>query len=251
VWPLSGKAGRKQWTYNGINDEASIATGFYCKRFVIPSIPAASAAYNSNTGGGSGMDWIEMRFAEVILNLADCANETDNLTEAKSMVRLIRQRAGIAAGGSLDYGMSGITTKAAMRSLILRERQVEFALEGARGFDLRRTRNLGLITNRQSYRVSAKPPYYPGTTRSGALPTDIFLDKPDAFGVKPRDTINVSNLAVYDKIFTPGTVASMEGSNTIILPDRYYAYPLPNLFTQTPAIQQTNGWSGGNFDPFQ
>lgn len=249
TWPLSGKAGRKQWMYNGINDEGSINTGFFSKRFVNPSLTPAQAVYNSNTGGGNGMDWIEMRFAEVVLNLAECANETGNLTEAKDMVRLIRKRAGIVQS-TFDYGLSVATDKVSMRNLILRERQVEFALEGARGFDLRRTRNLGLITGRQSYRVSTKAPYYPGITRAGALPTDIFLDKPDAFGVKPRDTINVNNIAVYDKIFAPGVVASLEGANTVILPEKYYVYPLPTLFTQTPAIQQTIGWAGGTFNPF-
>ena len=54
------------------------------------------------------MDWIEMRFAEVILNLAECANETGRLTEAKDMVRAIRQRAGIVAG-AFDYGLSVAT----------------------------------------------------------------------------------------------------------------------------------------------
>ena len=252
AWPLSGKATRKQWTYTGVLDETggTIITGFYCKRLCNPSISAAQAVYNSNTGGGSGMDWIEMRFAEVVLNLAECANETGNLTEAKNMVRLIRQRAGIAAG-AFDYGLSVATNVVSMRSLILNERQVEFAMEGARNFDLRRTRNLGLITNRLSYKLTPKPPYYAGLTRTGALPTDIFLDKPDAFGVKPRDTANLNNLAVYTKIFTtPGTTASLEGTNTIVLPDKYYVYPLPTIFTQTPIILQTNGWAGGAFNPY-
>lgn len=253
AWALSGKATRKQWTYTGVLDEtaASIVTGFYCKRLCNPTLSAVQAQYVSNSGGGSGMDWIEMRFAEVILNLAECANETGNLTEAKNMVRLIRQRAGIVAG-AFDYGLSVATDIPSMRTLILNERQVEFAMEGMRNFDLRRTRNLGLITPRLSYKVSVKPPYYPGITRTGALPTDIFLDKPDAFGVKPRDTANLNNLATYTKIFvTPVATASLEGTNAISLPDKYYVYPLPTLFTQVPVIRQTNGWAGGSFDPYQ
>ena len=75
------------------------------------------------------MDWIEMRFAEAIMNLAECANETGRLTEAKDMVRLIRQRAGIVAG-TFDYGLSIATDAASMRSLILNERMIEFAMEG-------------------------------------------------------------------------------------------------------------------------
>ena len=250
AWALSGKATRKQWTYTGVLDEsaATILTGFYCKRLCNPTLSAAQAVYNSNSGGGSGMDWIEMRFAEVILNLAECANETGNLTEAKDMVRLIRQRAGIVAG-AFDYGLSVATDIVSMRSLILNERQVEFAMEGMRNFDLRRTRNLGLITPRLSYKVAVKSPYAAGTGTTAGI---IYLDKPDAFGVKPRDTANLSNIATYTKIFvTPVATASLEGSNAISLPDKYYVYPLPTLFTQIPVIRQTNGWSGGTFDPYQ
>ncbi|MBL7742187.1 MAG: RagB/SusD family nutrient uptake outer membrane protein [Chitinophagaceae bacterium] len=248
-WALSNKPTRRQWSYTGVLDETAgtIVTGFYCKRLCNPTLTAAQAVYNSNSGGGSGMDWIEMRFAEVILNLAECANETGNLTEAKDMVRLIRQRAGIVAG-AYDYGLSIATDAAQMRSLILNERQIEFAMEGMRYFDLRRTRNLGLITARQSYKVAPKPPYYAGT---GTVAGRIYLDMVNASGFKPRDTANLNNLSVYTAMFNTPVIASLEGSNVINIPDKYYVYPLPNLFTQTPVIQQTIGWSGGTFDPYQ
>jgi len=249
-WALSGKSTRKQWTYTGVLDETagSIITGFYCKRLCNTSISAAQAVYNSNTGGGSGMDWIEMRFAEVILNLAECANETGNLAEAKNMVRLVRQRAGIAAG-AFDYGMSVATDVVTMRKLLLNERQVEFAMEGMRNFDLRRTRNLTLLTPRLSYKVAPKPPYFAGT---GNVAGRIYLDMINAAGYKPRDTANLNNPAVYTSMFvTPVPTASLEGANTIVMPDKYYMYPLPTLFTQTPVIQQTNGWAGGTFNPYE
>jgi len=253
AWPLSGKSTRKQWSYNGVLDEPSgtIVTGFYCKRLTNPTLTAAQSVYNSNSGGGSGMDWIEMRFAEVVLNLAECANETNRLAEAKNYVRMIRQRAGIVAGG-FDYGLGAAGDITSMRSLILNERMVEFCMEGKRYWDLRRTRNLGLISARQSYKLAAKAPYYPGITRTGALPTDIFLDKPDAFGVRPRDTANLNNKAVYTKIFTtPGAIASLEGSNVINIPAKYYFYPFPNFFSQNFFLEQTAGWINGTFDPLQ
>jgi hypothetical protein len=124
-------------------------------------------------------------------------------------------------------------------------------MEGMRNFDLRRTRNLNKITNRLSYKLVCKPPYYPGVTRTGALPTDIFLEKSTS-GIIPRDTANFNNRTVYTSMFTvPVVKASLEGTNTISLPDKYYVYPLPNLFTQTPAIQQTIGWAGGTFNPYE
>ena len=252
-WPLGGDATRRQWQYNGVVDEqaSSIVTGFYCRRFSNTSLTSSQAVYASGTGGGSGMDWIEMRFAEVVLNLAECANETGRLTESKDMVRRIRQRAGISAG-SFDYGLNLATDITTMRSLILNERQVEFAMEGKRYHDLRRTRNLHLITARQSLKYGAKPPYYPGVTRSGALPTDIFLDKANAQGIKPRDTANLNNPSVQAAMFNAPTIASIEGSNVINMPANYYFYPLPNFFSQNSfVIEQTLGWINGTFDPLQ
>lgn len=249
-WPLGGDATRRQWQYNGVLDEqaSSIVTGFYCKRFSNTSLTSSQAVYASGTGGGSGMDWIEMRFAEVVLNLAECANETGRLTEAKDKVRLIRQRAGIVAG-SFDYGLSVATDATMMRSLILNERQVEFAMEGKRYHDLRRTRNLHLITARQSLKYGVRDPYRAGT---GTDPTKIYLDKPNAQGVKPRDTANLNNPSVQLAMFNAPTITSIEGSNVISMPSKYYFYPLPNFFSQNSfVIEQTMGWINGTFDPLQ
>jgi hypothetical protein len=252
AWPLSGKALRKQWNYTGVLDEPAntIVTGFYAKKITNPTLQASQALYNSNSGGGSGMDWIEMRFAEVIMNLAEAANETGRLSEAKDMVRLIRKRAGIVIG-SYDYGLAVATNMAEMRDLILKERQVEFAMEGKRHGDLRRTRNYGLITARFNFKWTAKPPYYPGVSRTSPQPTDIYLDKADAQGVKPRDTANLNNISVYDAIFKRER-SSIEGNNVINIPEKYYFYALPNFFNQaTYTMEQTKGWTGGTFDPLQ
>jgi hypothetical protein len=253
AWPLSGKATRKQWTHVGVPDEPAntIITGFYLKRFTNPTLTPTQSVYNSNTGGGSGMDWIEMRFAEVILNLAECANEIGNVAEAKNMVRRIRTRAGIVAG-TFDYGLSVATNTQSMRSLILNERQVEFALEGKRYWDLRRTRNYGLISARQSHRLSAKLPYVTGNPPASPVAGRIYLDAPDALGVRPRDTANLNNPSVFNAIYNTATIASLEGSNVINIPDSYYFYALPNWFNQNSfTIEQTQGWINGTFDPLQ
>ena len=120
-------------------------------------------------------------------------------------------------------------------------------MEGMRYFDLRRTRNLNLITARQSFKVTPKAPYYAGT---GSTAGRVYLDMLNASGFKPRDTANLNNQAVYTAMFTSAT-ASLEGTNVISIPDKYYVYALPNLFTQVPVIQQTIGWPGGTFDPYQ
>ena len=255
IWPLSGKATRKQWSHNSVPDEAAstIITGFYCKRLTNNTLTPAQSVYNSNSGGGSGMDWIEMRFAEVILNLAECANETNRLAEAKDNVRRIRQRAGVVVG-SFDYGLAVATDAASMRTLILNERMVEFAMEGKRYWDLRRTRNYGLISARLPYKLAAKLPYVAGNLPSGGpVAGRIYIDVPDALGVRPRDTANLNNQSVYTAIYTtPGsTTPSLEGSNSINIPAKYYFYALPNFFSQSFFLEQTAGWINGTFDPLK
>ncbi|WP_164972789.1 RagB/SusD family nutrient uptake outer membrane protein [Lacibacter luteus] len=254
LWALSGKATRRQWQYNGVIDETSstIVTGFYNRRFCNTTLTPTQAVYASSTGGGSGMDWIEMRFAEVIMNLAECANETGRLADAKNYVRAIRQRAGIVAG-SYDYGLGVATDAASMRTLLLNERQVEFAMEGKRYNDLRRTRNLGLLAARQSYKLAPKSPYFAGALPSGGpVAGRIYLDVPNTQGQRPRDTVNINNLASFSMVFTlPGTVASLEGSNVVSIPNKYYFYALPNWFSQNFFIEQTQGWVNGTFDPLQ
>ena len=195
------------------------------------------------------MDWVEMRFAEVVMNLAECANETGRMTESKDMVRLIRKRAGIVAG-SFDYGLSIGTDIPTMRDLILNERQIEFAMEGKRFWDLRRTRRLHLLTGvvRQGMKWTPKSPYLAGT---GSAAGKIYLDQSDAFGVKPRDTANLNNVSVYNAMFTT-SFQSLDATQPISIPETYYFFPLPTWFLNSSyLIEQTAGWPGGSFDPLK
>lgn len=251
VWALSGKSGRRQWNYFNVTEDNSkqSTTGFYIRKISNPAISALGAFYNSNSGGGSGMDWIEMRFAEVLLNYAECANATGRMAEAKTLLVKLRKRAGIVAG-SKNYGLDLATTTAELADLILKERQVEFAMEGKRYDDLRRTRTFHLLTGttRQGYRWTVKAPYTLGAT-AGTDATKIYLEANNALGFKPRDTININNAANVNKIFTP-SIISLDTTTPINYPTNYYFYPLPtNFLNSTVKIEQTMGWSGGTFDP--
>ncbi|MEI6950045.1 RagB/SusD family nutrient uptake outer membrane protein [Paraflavisolibacter sp. H34] len=254
VWALSGKGGRRQWVYQNLVEDGSnvSATGFYTKKFSIPSLSATAAVYNSNTGGGSGMDWVEMRFAEVLVNYAECANEIGNLSEAKDLVRLLRQRAGIVAGAQ-DYGLALASTADQMRDLILNERAVEFAMEGKRYHDLRRTKRFHLLsgTVRQGIRLTAKDPYIAGNPPANPVAGKIYLDALTPTGARNRDTININNKEVYNKIFKVDLV-TLDGANSITYPQNYYFYPLPSgVVSSSYVIEQTIGWPGGTYDPLK
>jgi hypothetical protein len=88
----------------------------------------------------SGTDWPIIRYAEVLLNYAECAAMTGK-SEAGTPVAIlgqIRQRAGIPAAN--NYGLGTLTSKADLIYALLHERGIELALENHRFFDLRRWR---------------------------------------------------------------------------------------------------------------
>ena len=75
---------------------------------------------------------IELRYAEVLLNLAEVACGAGELSMAESYLNQVRSRAGVSTDNYYDG------TQAGLMSAILYERQVEFAYEGKRFDDCRR-----------------------------------------------------------------------------------------------------------------
>lgn len=238
VWPLSGNLTRKQWTYVGAINESG-DRGFYCKRFSSPNLPYGSVRVASDLGG-SGMDWIELRLAEVMLNYAETANETGDLSLAKSLVRELRQRAGIIAG-TQDYGLALANDKDQLRALIANERMVEFAFEGKRNDDLRRTRKMHEL--------------------SGALTAlrfqviddakKKFLETVNPTGKMNRDTLDMTNKASVKAFFKYPLIEIQPASNgPFAMPEFYYFFGLSNQFmNSSPLLEQTIGWEAGTFDP--
>ena len=79
--------------------------------------------------------FIEMRYAEVLLNMAEIACGAGHADEAYEYLKLIRQRVGYEPGNEgLPSGNDAATCFAA----ILYERQIELAFEGKRFDDMRR-----------------------------------------------------------------------------------------------------------------
>lgn len=237
-FPLSGKSTRRQWAYTGERLEGSklTGTGFYLKKFSSPDLLSGSVRY-SNDFGGSGMDWIEMRFAEVIMNYAECANETGNLQEAKDLVQQIRVRAKIVQG-TKNYGLDLATSQDEMRDLIMNERMVEFAFEGKRFHDLRRTRRMHLLSGQTIDRVV------------WSTSNKTFLETINDNGVYNRDTVDITNKETVDRFFSfkiePVVTTAM------VIPEYYYFFALPSTFmNSSPLLDQTMEWDGGTFDPLK
>lgn len=240
TWPLSGNDKRRQWTYSGAINEGSIR-GVMCKRFTLANISSGNVRYQNNIGG-NGMDWIEMRFAEVMLNYAETANEVDNSALAKDLIRQIRIRAGIEQGSN-DYGLGSIGGKEAMRDFILNERMIEFAFEGKRNSDLRRTRKMHLLTGSMS---TIQIALVNGNTTKAQLEA---IDP--ATGLRFRETLDINDKDVYLTYFRPWSHDyGSTNYGPYAVPEFHYFYTFHNDFVNKGAnIEPTIGWSGGTFDP--
>lgn len=86
----------------------------------------------------SAAQLIELRYAEVLLNLAEVSCGAGHADEAVSLIAKIRERAGYKAADNYGLDASLASDRAACMSAILYERQIEFAYEGKRFDDMRR-----------------------------------------------------------------------------------------------------------------
>lgn len=239
IWGLSGTAGRRQWAYQGITvDKGHVTpTGFYCRKNIDTTISAANTLYGKTF-------WVELRYAEVLMTLAETANMTGNQALAYQMLEAIRKRAGISANSDGLYGLAPGMSQAQMETAILNEREVEFAFEGKRYDDLRRTRTFDQLngTSRKVFVLWFKPAY-----------TVAKMEAINAItGLAPVDTINMDG-ADYTKYFNH-TFQVLNSEPVINFPTTYYSYAIPSSdISKEPAMQQTMGWlfagGAGTFDP--
>lgn len=223
IWELSGKTGRRQWTYQGFSSVTSTQTGFFCRKAVDPT-------YTPYYTERSSTDWIEIRFAEVLMNYAEAAAETGHTNEAYDVLKRIRKRAGITEGNNGLYGLASGMNKDEMINAIMLERKIEFAFEGKRYWDLRRRRLFASELN--------------GKRRHGLLPV-LKIDKGEFESI--CDQIDPD--AQYTTYFKDSVVI-LDEKFEINYPDNYYFYAIPTSHIETNSnIQQTQGWDNGTFNP--
>ncbi len=109
-------------------------------------------AFSYNDGGDnqgfrlSHASYLELRYAEVLLNLAEVACGAGDMSFAAEQLKAIRKRAGYKEsaeayqGGADNYGLPAAVSSdpAVCMASILYERQIELAYEGKRFDDMRR-----------------------------------------------------------------------------------------------------------------
>jgi hypothetical protein len=141
-------------------------SGPYCtKKQVYKKSEAATFVDGSGwTGGQMGNGYKMIRYAELLLLIAECQIETDNLADARTNINLVRARAANSDGWvkTLDgtanaanysiseYPLSGapFDSKENARIALQMERKLELGMEGQRWFDLNRWGNTQTEINR-------------------------------------------------------------------------------------------------------
>ncbi len=288
IWPYAGNTTYKQWTYKWFRTAAetipSLTTETKGANSSAVYISKATDPGASNALGNfqqSGTDFMEMRFAEVVLNLAESAIGANKLGEGLDGIKSIRERAGVE---NLDgaYGLAGLNSRDQLFSAVLKERNIEFAYEGKRFFDLRRwmlfeensptANRLGIKplngTRRTGYFITVKSPAgikYVGTADPLIKPATgnaPIIDRDPATYPTPNGSANYTAYLdyLYDNVFVIAEKDDLDRTNPADwrfkwYPEYYFFGLNENILSSSPYLEQTTGWNSlkgmGTFDPLK
>ncbi|MCH5597785.1 RagB/SusD family nutrient uptake outer membrane protein [Niabella ginsengisoli] len=205
----------------------------------------------------SGTDIFEYRYAELLLNIAECYAAKGDVANTVIYLSKIRERVGITSAN--NYGIGTLANKYAALEACLYERRIELAYEGKRFWDLQRwmlydniaesgntVQKLGLSpingTTRNGYYWQAKN--FIASDPLTANDRSILID-PDAANF---ETELAKLKAVYQNKFvmTPLDQAWDRVNNaavTILFRPNYYLSGLSaSTLSNNPWLPQTIGW---------
>lgn len=136
-----------------LRKDVSLKTSYTLNGTVVNIPYIIKYTYPHTLTGRTDNNWPVLRYADVLLMLAESINEaTGPSAEAFGYLNQVRKRAGLADKTGLD--------KVAFRDAIMKERRVELAFENHRWFDLRRTKTpaeLAAFMNAYGAKEKAKP----------------------------------------------------------------------------------------------
>jgi hypothetical protein len=165
-------------------------TGFHGRKWMVPTLPVAETRLHAST-----QSWIDIRYAEVLLNRAEAALElaqngvanvdgVDMLTDAFTRINDIRFRAGAtllaspadlstAASIGVDQGQGGYVLAPNRGLQIVRiERRKELAFEQKLWWDMLRWRTAHLEVNNRKWRKLNPFLFAKGTTVDRTIDDD-------------------------------------------------------------------------------
>ena len=170
-----------------VRKDASLRTSYTLNGTVVPIPYIIKFTHAHTITGRTDDNWPVLRYADVLLMLAEAINEQSGPTaEALGYLNQIRTRAGLKELAAGD--------KAAFKTAVLKERRVELAFENHRWFDLKRTMTpaeLAAFMNAHGAREKAKPTVDRGGIAFNALDY-VFSDYEYYFPI-PAPQILINN----------------------------------------------------------
>lgn len=246
--PYSDDSGYRQWTYSKAYSGVTKCSesGFYCRKMLNPS---------TKTFSKTATNWIEIRYAEVLLNLAEAALEVGEEEVMYACLEQLRKRAGTPKGVN-DYGLKN--TPYTPIELVMNERLIELAFEGKRFFDLRRrnmfTEELG--PNMPKLNGIKKMAWRLTFSLNNSAQAAEFMEK--------RNQLSMEELSQWMKVTKSRVSATAKAMNYKCSPNSaslsqekagsYNFFDIPNNFLlKSPALKQTMGWTDAvdAFNPFE
>lgn len=180
-------------------------------------------------------DWIEIRFAEVLMNMGEAANEIGKSDEALQVLYDIRKRAGIQSSDG-KYGITA-TSQDEIREAYVNERFIEFAYEGKRWNDLRRWKRFDILNN-----LKYRSTLYPILEDYSIVQNGQFDWTKDMMDPEVR------------KLFHFEYIECVDGDKSIYkfnLDMNHWFYPIKkDDLDRNSKLEQNNEW-GGSFDPLK
>lgn len=218
----------------GINPEAhvnaannDVYTGFFIRK-------ASDVTLTQEKVTIYDIDYILMRFAEVMFIYAEAANETGHSDVAVDLLKQIRKRAGIEAGADGLYGLK-VSNREEIRKAILDERNVELCFEGHRFLDLRRTRNMMQLDKLEKFGVEA----------IAINPDGTDMDLKEAKALADKFELLPENFR-YIIRQVPLTAAA---EKQFVVEESFYFFPIQKVkIDENMNLEQNNNW-GGTFNP--
>lgn len=278
-WPYRQDPGYRLWNYRWAKSEGESSnvlqsteqnpnsSGIYMRKATDPN------ASNEDDFVLSGLDVMEIRFAEVVLDLAEAAIGIGSIQEGLNAIIEIRERAGVQ---NLDgrFGVDAGLDRDKAFAAVLNERRVEFAYEGRRYWDLRRwlllddtygtTSRLGMEPingmRRQGIFVLVNPQMYIGGDDPMIGSEDeeaILADRTPENYPEGISTEEEYLDYLYDNYFQVVVKDDLDPTDNNWVfswyPEYYFSGLNQEVLESSPYLGQTKGWDSmsgqGTFDP--
>ncbi|MFL5739412.1 MAG: RagB/SusD family nutrient uptake outer membrane protein [Flavisolibacter sp.] len=216
----------------------------------------------------SGTDLLEYRYAELVLNIAECYAAKGDIANCLLYLGKIRARVGIPSAN--NYGIGTLSSKYEAIEACLYERRIELAYEGKRFWDIQRWLLYdGSSSMNPSANTCAKLGIAPinGTNRTGyywqainytssdpltAADKNILID-PDNAATFPAQIAKLKALYQAKFIMTPLDQAmDRDGStpvNILFKPNYYLSGLSSTVLSFNPWMKQSVGWLDYNGAP--